>query len=112
MRRLITAALAALSPAISIAQQPAAAAQATSPAELIVTNARIYTVDDARPLAAALAVRDGRVQFIGSEREALTLRGPSTRILDARGNTVLPGIVDAHAHLLNLGFSLANVNLA
>lgn len=88
-----------------------AAAQSRT-ADLIVTNARIYTVDDARPLAAALAVKDGRVQFVGSEREALALRGPGTRLLDARGNTIVPGIVDAHAHLLSLGFSLANVNLA
>lgn len=85
---------------------------APAPADLIVTNARIYTVDDAHPIASALAVRDGRVQFVGSEREALALRGATTRIVDARGNTVVPGIVDAHAHLLGLGFSLANVKLA
>ena len=107
MRRSIVAALAALCSTAAQAQRAAAAA-----ADLIVTNARIYTVDDARPLAAALAVRDGLVQFVGPEREALALRGPSTRILDAHGNTVVPGIVDGHAHLLGLGFSLANVNLA
>jgi predicted amidohydrolase YtcJ len=90
----------------------AAAANAQQTAELIVTNARIYTVDESRPMAAALAVKDGRVLFAGSEREALVLRGPSTRLVDAHGNTVVPGIVDAHAHLLGLGFSLASVKLA
>ena len=80
-------------------------------ADLIVTNARIYTADDARPVASALAVRDGRVQFVGSEREALSLRGPSTRILDGGGRVVIPGMVDAHAHLLNLGFTLRQVSL-
>jgi predicted amidohydrolase YtcJ len=109
MRPSISAAIAALIPAVAFSQQPS---QSAAPADLIVTNARIYTVDDSRPLASALAVRDGRVQFVGSEREALALRGAATRVLDAKGNTVLPGIVDAHAHLLNLGFSLANVNLA
>jgi predicted amidohydrolase YtcJ len=89
-----------------------AAANAQPTADLIVTNARIYTVDDSRPMAAALAVKDGRVLFAGSEREALVLRGPSTRLVDAHGNTVVPGIVDAHAHLLGLGFSLASVRLA
>jgi predicted amidohydrolase YtcJ len=108
MRRFFLAACAALCPTLAPGQQNAV----TGPADLIVTNARIYTVDDNRPLAAALAVRGGRVLFVGSEREALALRGPATRLLDAKGNTVLPGIVDAHAHLLNLGFSLANVNLA
>jgi predicted amidohydrolase YtcJ len=90
-----------------VAQRPVPA-----PADLIVTNARIYTVDDAHPLVAALTVRDGRIQFVGSEREALSLRGPTTQMMDARGKTVIPGIVDAHAHLLGLGYSLANVRLA
>jgi predicted amidohydrolase YtcJ len=107
MRRSFAAALAALCSTVAYAQRPALAA-----ADLIVTNARIYTVDDARPTAAALAVKDGRVQYVGSEAEVLALRGPSTRVLDAHGNTVVPGIVDGHAHLLGLGFSLANVNLA
>jgi predicted amidohydrolase YtcJ len=107
MRRSFAAALAALCSTVAQAQRAAPAA-----ADLIVTNARIYTVDDARPMAAALAVKDGRVQYVGSELEALALRGPSTRIVDACGNTVVPGIVDSHAHLLSLGFSLANVNLA
>lgn len=107
MRRFVVAALAALCSTAAHAQR------ASSPAaDLIVTNARIYTVDDARPMAAALAIKDGHVQYVGSEGEALALRGPSTRMLDARGNTLIPGIVDAHAHLLGLGLSLANVNLA
>jgi predicted amidohydrolase YtcJ len=89
------------------AQRPAAA-----PADLIVTNARVYTVDDAHPLASAFAVREGRIQFVGSEREALALRGPATQVLDAGGKTIVPGIVDAHAHLLGLGNSLANIRLA
>ena len=85
---------------------------ATPPADLIVTTARVYTVDDARPLASAIAVRDGRIQFVGSAAEALALRGANTRLVDAAGRTIVPGIVDAHAHLLGLGYSLANVQRA
>lgn len=81
------------------------------PADLIVTNARIYTVDDSRPLVDALAVRAGRIVFTGSLTEALALRGQSTRIVDLGGRTVVPGIVDAHAHVLGLGESLRNVDL-
>jgi predicted amidohydrolase YtcJ len=88
------------------------AAQRPAPADLIVTNARVYSVDDAHPLATAFSVRDGRIQFVGSEREAMVHRGANTRIVDAGGQTVVPGIVDAHAHLLGLGFSLANIQLA
>lgn len=90
----------------------AAASQGTAaPADLVVTNARIYTADDGRPMANAMAIRGGRVLFVGSDRGALTLRGPQTRVLDAAGATVIPGIADAHVHLLNLGMALRTVNL-
>jgi len=88
-------------------------AQRTAPvaADLIVTNARIYTVDDGHPFVSALAVRDGKVAFVGSVREALLLRGPNTRVLDAAGRTVIPGMVDAHAHLFGLGEFLRSIDL-
>ena len=81
------------------------------PADLIVTHARIYTVDDSHPFVSAMAVRDGRVEFVGSEREALLLRGPSTHMLDAGGQTIIPGMVDAHAHLFELGEFLRSIDL-
>lgn len=107
MNRSIVAAACLIIAAALPAQRPAPA-----PADLIVTNARVYTVDDAHPLASAFTVRDGRIQFVGSDREAMVHRGATTRIVDAGGRTVVPGIVDGHAHLLGLGFSLANVRLA
>lgn len=94
------------------AHAPALAAQARpAPADLIVTNARIYTVDDSRPVVAAMAVRAGRVVFAGDARGALTLRGAQTRVVDLGGRTVIPGMVDAHGHVANLGAALANVDL-
>jgi predicted amidohydrolase YtcJ len=89
------------------------AAQRTAPppADLIVTNARIYTVDDTHPFAAAMAVRDGRVQFVGSVRETMLLRGPSTKVVDAAGQTVIPGMTDAHGHLAGLGEFLRSIDL-
>ncbi len=80
-------------------------------ADLIVTNARIYTVDPDRPVVDALAVHGDRIEFAGSEREALALRGPETKILDAHGAAIVPGLVDAHGHLLELGLSLRQVDL-
>lgn len=81
-------------------------------ADLIVVNARVYTVDDAHPRASAFAVRNGRIVFVGSDREARYLASARTRVVDAQGRTVIPGMVDAHAHLLGLGVSLKNVQLA
>src|SRR4051812_40843373 len=86
-------------------------AQQPQPADLIVTGARIYTVDDARPVADAMAVRGRRVVFVGSERGALALKGASTRVLELPGRTIVPGITDAHGHLLGLGRALTSVDL-
>lgn len=96
--------------ALAVAATPVAG-QAPAPADLIVTNARIYTVDDARPVAGALAVRGGRVAFVGDARGALALRGPQTRVVDLGGRTVIPGMVDAHGHVEGLGEALATVDL-
>ena len=103
MRRFLVLAF-AVSTSVPVAAQSRAA-------DLIVTNARIYTVDDSRPVVAAMAVRDGRIAFTGSAREAMALKGSATRVVDLGGRTVIPGMVDAHAHLLGLGQSLRTVNL-
>ena len=104
MRSLSTyATLLALAPAILGAQQ--------RPADLVLTNGRIYTVDVMRPLATSIAVRSGRIVFVGSDIEARALAGNATRIIDLKGNTVVPGLIDAHAHLLGLGTSLRRVDL-
>ena len=95
----------------SDSRSPAQATPPQPPADLIVTNARIYTVDDSRPFVEAFAVRGGRIAFVGDARGALTLRGPQTRVLDLGGRTVIPGMVDAHGHVAGLGSALAIVDL-
>lgn len=81
------------------------------PADLIVLNAKVYTADVNRPVAEAFAVRVGRIAFVGSARGALVLAGARTERLDLGGRTVIPGMVDAHAHLLGLGQALRTVDL-
>jgi predicted amidohydrolase YtcJ len=102
---LLTSALAAL-----VCTSSSATAQSAT-AELIVHNARIYTVDRMHPVARAMAVRGGRIVFVGAERGAMALRGGGTRVVDLQGKTVIPGMVDAHAHLAGLGTSLRIVSL-
>jgi len=66
--------------------------------EWVVVNARVYTVDEARPRAAAVAVRDGRFLAVGTTAEMRALAGPATRVTDAAGMTIVPGFIDAHCH--------------
>jgi len=87
------------------AQRPA------EPADLIVTADRIYTVDQSRPLVQAIAIRGTRIVYAGPRFGANALAGPSTRMLDFPGRTIVPGLADAHGHLTELGFSLQDVDL-
>jgi predicted amidohydrolase YtcJ len=84
---------------------------AAEPATLIVHNAQVYTVHDAQPTASAVAVRGDRIVLVGSSEAALELRGPDTRIIDAEGATLIPGIQDAHGHFTGLGESLQVLQL-
>jgi predicted amidohydrolase YtcJ len=79
-----------------------AEANRLAPADLVLEGGRIYTVDAARSVAAALAVRDGRVVFVGTTAEAKRWIGPQTRVEELAGRLVLPGLVDAHIHPLDI----------
>ncbi|WP_338867590.1 amidohydrolase [Myxococcus stipitatus] len=74
-------------------------------AHLIVRNARITTLDRDRPEATALAVSDGAVQAVGDEATILALATPTTRIIDAGGRRLIPGLNDSHLHLIRGGLN-------
>ena len=80
-------------------------------ADLIVTNAQIYTVDDAFGTAQAFAVIDGKFSAIGTKKEILSAY-ESQNAYDAGGKTILPGLIDGHCHFYNLGASMGRVDLA
>ena len=73
------------------------------PAELVVRNAKIYTGEPGRPSASAVAVRDGAFVAVGDESEVAPHVGPATRIIDARGRRVIPGLNDSHQHVIRTG---------
>ncbi|MFL5358564.1 amidohydrolase [Archangium sp.] len=81
----------------------AAAAQQQQPADLVVTNAKVFTVDEQRPRASAFAVKDGRFIAVGGDAEMAAYRGEKTRVIDARGHIVIPGLNDSHAHVVRGG---------
>lgn len=70
-------------------------------ADLLIVNANIYTVSSGR--AQAMAVRDGKIVAVGTNKEIRKLAGPTTQIEDLQGKTVLPGFIDAHMHLVSVG---------
>lgn len=70
-------------------------------ADLIVHNARIYTGNPAQPEASALAVKNGRIYSVGTDAEVLGLKNADTRVIDSSGRRLIPGIIDAHTHVLN-----------
>jgi len=76
---------------------------APPPADLLVTNARVHTLDERQPRAEAFAVRDGRFVAVGGAAELAGWRGPRTRVIDAGGATVIPGLNDSHAHAVRAG---------
>ncbi len=95
------------------APAPAAAAAADSrpAADLIIRNARIWTVNPAQPEADALAVLNGRFVAVGTEAQVMPWQGPHTRMIDAQGRRLLPGFNDAHVHFSDGGAALSAVQL-
>jgi len=86
-------------------------AQSKPAADLIITNAKIWTVDEARPQAQAVAVLGERIIAVGSNADVAILRGPDTKMIDARGRLLLPGFNDAHVHFVGGGQQLDSVQL-
>lgn len=72
----------------------------TYTADLVVRNARIYTLDATKPWATAMAVRSGRVIAVGDAGDVENLAGADTEVVDLDGRMVMPGIVDVHTHML------------
>ncbi len=91
------------------------ACQPTAPpspvADLILTGGPIYTAHDAQPQAEAVAVRNGRILYVGNAEGVGRFRGPTTRTLDLKGQTLTPGFIESHAHLLNLGYARLELDL-
>jgi predicted amidohydrolase YtcJ len=81
-------------------------------ATLIITNACVLTMDKGRPHAEAVAVADGRILAIGRRAEIEALAGRATRVIDARGRTLLPGFVESHMHLFFGGAELTHLQLS
>ena len=83
----------------------AAAAHAESPADFVITNANVLTVNNRFSREQAVAVRDDKIIAVGRDRRIQSLIGVNTRVVDARGRTVLPGLIDSHVHSFRAALS-------
>ncbi|MGE5736635.1 MAG: amidohydrolase [Acidobacteriota bacterium] len=86
-------------------------AQSEPTADLIVSNANVWTVDGKLPRAQAVAIIGERIVAVGSQADVQGWRGASTRVIDAGGKLVLPGFNDAHVHFVSGGQQLDAVDL-
>jgi predicted amidohydrolase YtcJ len=83
----------------------------SSSADLLILNAHVVTMNQEQPSAQAIAIQGDRIAWVGGNEEAKILFRGAAHTLDLHGATVLPGIIDAHTHLLELGQSLLKLNL-
>jgi predicted amidohydrolase YtcJ len=90
----------------------AAEAEGSGPAELLLTNANVITMDATRPAARAVAIRQGRILAVGTDDEVERWAGPATATRNLDGRTLLPGLYDSHNHMLRAGHNLSEVDLS
>ncbi|CAA9569537.1 MAG: Exoenzymes regulatory protein AepA in lipid-linked oligosaccharide synthesis cluster [uncultured Thermomicrobiales bacterium] len=79
--------------------------------DLLLLNGRVLTMDPARPEASAVAIRQGRIVAVGGDAETRAAAGPDVETVDLRGRTATPGLNDAHAHPMGVGFALDDLDL-
>lgn len=84
----------------------------TPPGSLVLFNGRVLTMDPTQPESTAIAIQNGRVVAVGTDSEARTAVGQGAEAIDLRGRTATPGLNDAHAHPMSVGFALDDLDLA
>jgi hypothetical protein len=89
----------------------AASNDSSQPADTIITNARIYTVNPQQRWAEAIAIRGDKIVAVGNRKQVEALRGPSTKMIDAGQRLLLPGFVDCHIHFMDGSLGLTRVDL-
>lgn len=82
-----------------------------SPADLVLRNGKVVTMDSTVPAAQALAVTGDRITAVGSDADIQKYIGPDTRVIDLEGHLAIPGFNESHGHFTGLGSALAELNL-
>jgi hypothetical protein len=90
---------------------PATARAADAPADRVYRNGVVFTAEAANPSASAVAIRDGRLVYVGNDAGLTPFVGPHTRQVDLKGGFLMPGLIDAHQHPLEAGHKLLKCSL-
>ena len=109
LKPLLAAAIAAAATACS--GTTSTAQDASQPADVLITNGKVYSADDRGTIFEAVAIRGNRIVEVGPSAALERLRGPATTAIDARGGSVLPGFIDSHVHFLMGAETLDQVSL-
>lgn len=80
-------------------------------ADLILQGGKIYTMEDANPIVESVAVKDGKILFAGSAQAVEEFKSEKTKIFDLKGNTLTPGFIEGHGHIMGLGYNEMNLDL-
>src|SRR5437867_4818131 len=106
-----TSALALIAALLLLASVSATPESVPEAADIVFKNGNIYTVGERQPHAEALAVKAGKIIFVGSNADVKAYEVKGTRVVDFKGNTVVPGLTDSHYHLAGVGAREMNLNL-
>ena len=74
-------------------------------ADTIIHNAKITTLDRSNPVASAVAIKDGKFLAVGSDKEVLAVADSKTKVIDLKGRSILPGLIDNHIHIIRGGLN-------
>ena len=110
-RPTFPAALILFVPALLLTAGCASQTQTVSPADLVLTNGRLVTVEESQPEAQAIAVTGDRIVAVGSSGDIRQYVGPATKVVDVSGQLIVPGFVEGHGHFTGVGAAQLNLNL-
>jgi len=83
----------------------------TNIADLIIQNGMVYTVDEFKPIAEAVAVKNGKILSVGTINSMRSLIGDNTKMLDLKGATMVPGLIEGHGHFMGVGYAKMRLDL-
>ncbi|GAA5038900.1 amidohydrolase [Marivirga lumbricoides] len=107
MKQLTSKILILLATCLAIACSPSQQQKA----DLIIKGGTIYTVNEQEATVEAVAVREGKIIFAGSEKGVVDFQGESTQLINLEGKTMTPGLIEGHGHFMGLGYNELNVDL-